>query len=240
MKYNPLWTSRDYAGRFADSWRAGKFLAALSYKWGTSLSKQSIIFKSCDMEFRMKTNLNLQLALEHLLVGKDKDLVRWVDAICTNQSDDEEKALQLPYIREMYVQAEDTFDWLRRSIIVNLLPVDNVVNIISLLGQGACGLGLVKFRVYYGPRQILKNQELCENKLVEIDGLYAEQFKSWEQFADLLSRRLAGQATFIPEQGLHCTCTRNHHVEKISPCNGAGIESNCHISAHSLQPLRSF
>ena len=46
----------------------------------------------------MTVTLNLLLALEHL-VGEREDLVILIDAICINQSDDEEKAIQVLYMR---------------------------------------------------------------------------------------------------------------------------------------------
>lgn len=84
----------------------------------------------------MTVTLNLHLALEDL-VGKCEDIVIWIDAICINQSDDEEKSIQVLHMRDIYVQAEETFVWLRPSIVVNILPDNSVVDMINMVGPDA-------------------------------------------------------------------------------------------------------
>lgn len=91
----------------------------------------------------MTVTLNLHLALEDL-VGKCEDIVIWIYAICINQSDDEEKSIQVLHMRDIYVQAEETFVWLRPSIAVNILPDNSVVNMINIVGPDATKLVLCK------------------------------------------------------------------------------------------------
>lgn len=159
---------------------------ALSYEWGDSLSKQPIIVKSCEIEFTVTVTLNLHLALEHL-VRERENLVIWIDAICINQSDDEEKARQVLYMRDIYAQAEETFVWLGPSITVNMLPDDSVVDMINMVGPDACESGLCEL-VSNLSRYSDTNQELYEKTRAEIDDLFAERFKRWEQFAKSLSK----------------------------------------------------
>lgn len=158
---------------------------ALSYEWGDSLSKQPIIVKSCEIEFTVTVTLNLHLALEHL-VREHEDLVIWIDAICINQFDDEEKAGQVLYMREIYAQAEETFVWLGPSITVNMPPDHSVVDMIKMVGLEACESGLYEL-VSNLNRYSDTNQELYEKTRAEIDDLFAERFKRWEQFAKLIS-----------------------------------------------------
>lgn len=159
---------------------------ALSYEWGNSLSKQPIIVKSCEIEFTVTVTLNLHLALEHLLRERE-DLVIWIDAICINQSDDEEKSLQVLYMRDIYEQAEETFVWLGPSITVNKLPDDSVVGVINMVGPDASESGLFEL-VSNLSRYANTNQELYEKTQAEIDDLFAERFKRWEQSANLISK----------------------------------------------------
>ncbi len=154
---------------------------ALSYEWGNSLSKQPIIVKSCAIKFTVTVTLNLHLALEHL-VREREDLVIWIDAICINQSDDEEKAQQVRFMRDIYAQAEETFVWLGPSITVNMLPDDSVVDMINMLGPDASESGLSEL-VTNLCRYSFTNQELYKKTRAEIDDLFAERFKRWEQFA---------------------------------------------------------
>lgn len=159
---------------------------ALSYVWGDLLSEQRIIIKSCEIEFTVTVTLNLHLALEHL-VRDCEALVIWIDAICINQSDDEEKARQVLYMRDIYAQAEETLVWLGPSITVNMLPDDSIVDMINLVGPEACEAGLEK-RLSNLYRYAMTNQELYKKTRAEIEDSFAERFKRWEQFANSLSK----------------------------------------------------
>lgn len=101
--------------------------------------KQPIIVKSCEIEFKMTVTLNL-----HYLVGKREDIVIWIDTICINQSDYEEKSIQVLHMRDIYVQAEETFVWLSPNIAVNMLPDNSVVDMINMVGSDATESGLCK------------------------------------------------------------------------------------------------
>jgi len=78
--------------------------AALSYTWTTeggdcSLSKQV----ECDGAI-IKITANCEAALRRIRqVEKSFDF--WIDAICINQSDDDEKSLQVPQMRQIYKKA---------------------------------------------------------------------------------------------------------------------------------------
>ena len=159
---------------------------ALSYEWGNSVSKQPIIVKSCAIEFAVSVTLNLHLAIQHL-VRELEDLVIWIDAICINQSDDEERAQQVLIMRDIYAQAEETFVWLGPSITVNMLPDDSVVDLINMVGPDASESGLFELMTNL-TRYSFTNQELYEKTRAEINDLFAERFKRWERFAKLLGK----------------------------------------------------
>ena len=162
---------------------------ALSYEWGNSLSKQPIIVKSCEIKFTVTVTLNLHLALEHL-VKKCEDLVIWIDAICINQSDDEEKARQVLYMRDIYAQAEETLSWLGPSITVNMLHDDSVIDMINMVGPDASESGLFEL-VATLIRYSDTNEELYKKTRAEIEELFAERFKKWKHFAKLLKKGYA-------------------------------------------------
>ena len=169
---------------------------ALSYEWGNSLSKQPIIVRSCEIKFTVTVTLNLHLALEHL-VREREDLVIWIDAICINQSDDEEKARQVLYMRDIYSQAEETLVWLGPSITVNMLDDDSVADMINAVGPDASESGLFEL-VANLVRHSETNKELYKKTRTEIEDLFAERFKKWEQFAKLLGKGYArvGQLSY--------------------------------------------
>lgn len=81
---------------------------ALSYTWGKDPPVFSIL---CDWKSFNVTS-NLYSALLRLRDGEDHPKHVWVDAICINQDDVEEKNLQVPMMREIYQKAKSVHVWL--------------------------------------------------------------------------------------------------------------------------------
>ncbi|KAH6648387.1 heterokaryon incompatibility protein-domain-containing protein [Truncatella angustata] len=84
---------------------------ALSYYWGDPTNSPSII---CDGS-RLKATPNLDSALRCLLrKGKSSNLPLsfWVDAICINQEDNDEKEVQVRLMGDIYRQASEVIVWL--------------------------------------------------------------------------------------------------------------------------------
>ena len=80
---------------------------ALSYTWGTPGT-------GCDAQLNgqpFHIHENAAAALRRLRRPDDARTV-WVDAICINQADQDEKEGQLPLMREIYEQAEQVCVWL--------------------------------------------------------------------------------------------------------------------------------
>ena len=87
---------------------SGKHLyEALSYTWGSGIKSQSILIDGS----LLSVTENLHTALIYL---QDHQLERvlWVDAVCINQKDEDEKAKQIPYMRAIYAQADRVMVWL--------------------------------------------------------------------------------------------------------------------------------
>ena len=80
---------------------------ALSYVWGSSETPQSIFIS----EGTLQVTPNLHAALLHL---RDCGLPRilWIDAICINQADDQEKAYQIQSMAKIYGKASQVVVWL--------------------------------------------------------------------------------------------------------------------------------
>jgi hypothetical protein len=79
---------------------------ALSYTWGNDEDPKNIIINDAPLT----VTINLFQALMHL---KSKvTLPVWVDAICINQKDDEEKGNQVRQMNKIYSNAEHTVIWL--------------------------------------------------------------------------------------------------------------------------------
>ena len=80
---------------------------ALSYVWGTKICDTPI--KINDKSFTVTENL--YRALQHLQY-KDIAPAVWIDAICINQSDNEEKSHQVSLMRQMFSCASSVIIWL--------------------------------------------------------------------------------------------------------------------------------
>jgi hypothetical protein len=80
---------------------------ALSYEWGDSIKKESITVGGT----YLKVTVNLATALRHLRY-LDRPRTLWVDAICINQDDNEEKMAQILKMRKLYCGASPVLAWL--------------------------------------------------------------------------------------------------------------------------------
>jgi hypothetical protein len=81
--------------------------AALSYVWG-SLDRSLPIYLNSRRFFVTK---NLGQALSYL-ERENESLFLWIDAVCINQSDDEEKSWQVQQMHAIYQQADHVVAWL--------------------------------------------------------------------------------------------------------------------------------
>lgn len=83
---------------------------ALSYVWGSEVKPESIILNGCIFH----VTANLHAALSHLR-NRQLERIMWVDAICINQDEEDqrhEKSKQIPLMRTIYAQAERVIVWL--------------------------------------------------------------------------------------------------------------------------------
>ncbi|KAK3338240.1 heterokaryon incompatibility protein-domain-containing protein [Neurospora tetraspora] len=80
---------------------------ALSYVWGSEAKPCSISINGCDLPI----GENLYAALLHL---RDHSIERtiWIDAICINQDDEEEKGHQVQSMAKIYAKASRVIVWL--------------------------------------------------------------------------------------------------------------------------------
>ncbi|KAH9210809.1 heterokaryon incompatibility protein-domain-containing protein [Leptodontidium sp. 2 PMI_412] len=105
---------------------------ALSYTWGDPTITRSILCS--DGVVSVTTNLHDALAN---LRYKDRPRYLWVDAICINQTDSEEKSTQIPLMGEIYSSAQQVVVWLGRM-------TDDVTGVFSCLRK------MEKFVPMYG------------------------------------------------------------------------------------------
>ena len=84
---------------------------ALSYEWGTSNKSHSVnVF---DKQIRITPSL---YAVLFQIRSSSKPLVLWIDAICINQDDIEEKNQQVPQMAKIFGNATRVLVWLGSEI----------------------------------------------------------------------------------------------------------------------------
>lgn len=74
---------------------------ALSYCWGDEALRGYVTVGS----HKISVTQSLKEALRYLRSDKN-DVVVWADAICINQTDDEEKSFQIGYMGEIYTKGK--------------------------------------------------------------------------------------------------------------------------------------
>ncbi|KAF2813858.1 HET-domain-containing protein, partial [Mytilinidion resinicola] len=84
---------------------------ALSYAWGSQTLDSGVI--TCG-SFTLPITQNCHCALQHLteVFGR---LTIWIDAICINQDDEDEKMRQILLMQDIYSRAETVYVWLGES-----------------------------------------------------------------------------------------------------------------------------
>lgn len=83
---------------------------ALSYHWGVSLAERPVRINNTDLQ----VTSNLHSALQHLRQSKERICV-WIDAICINQEDVEERNQQVQLMPKIYRLADRVTIWLGPS-----------------------------------------------------------------------------------------------------------------------------
>jgi hypothetical protein len=80
---------------------------ALSYTWGDPEHKHTILVNS--RKFEVTTNLRDALCY---LRTPERPLIFWIDAICINQDDIDERSQQVQIMRDIYSGAECVYAWI--------------------------------------------------------------------------------------------------------------------------------
>jgi hypothetical protein len=104
---------------------------ALSYTWGDDTSITSVMCNGVSLEIR--TNLSRALPFIRGSRPEPKTRPLWIDAICLNQSDTQEKEIHVPYMNEIYENASRTLVWLGEEADNSDLAMDNMESLTQML-----------------------------------------------------------------------------------------------------------
>ena len=110
---------------------------ALSYTWGEEAPSNMIRVNRQPTLVRQ----NLELALQHMQTVH-RSTSFWVDAVCVNQEDEQEKINQVRMMGKVYERAVEAFNWLGPAKDGS----DNAVVLFETMGKKAIEAGIQDFR----------------------------------------------------------------------------------------------
>jgi hypothetical protein len=108
---------------------------ALSYVWGVCKEEDLVPVEVSGHEFRVTPNL--KDALQYIRKEKE-EVCMWADAICINQQDEEEKAIQVGMMRDIYKTAKIVTVFLGAGTIEGR----SLITALNRLGHEAFAVGI--------------------------------------------------------------------------------------------------
>lgn len=126
--------------RFCDPWNQVKWFA-LSYRWGDLGETRNIqVDHELSHNQTFQITANLEMALRGLRSEKH-NIWLWVDALCINQGDLEERTSQVEMMREIFRRSSKTIVWLESN-------KDELTGITLIMAIGMCVEELYRTRVF--------------------------------------------------------------------------------------------
>ncbi|KAF7514603.1 hypothetical protein G7054_g15168 [Neopestalotiopsis clavispora] len=96
---------------------------ALSWCWGVDEPMYAVRIEDGEVTFKIKVKRELALALKHLR-HPHKARTLWIDAICMNQNDPDERNHQVQMMSRIYTRADQVCVWLGEDIPESKLAID--------------------------------------------------------------------------------------------------------------------
>ncbi|KAI1099464.1 heterokaryon incompatibility protein-domain-containing protein [Jackrogersella minutella] len=202
---------------------------ALSYFWGEGEPIHEVHLTSHEAEGGTNRGIihvrsNLFVALKRFRDCKDERTM-WIDALCINQKDTEERSGQIKKMHELYLHANNVCIWLGDGTgedapdpkdcfefldkMLNLKNLESLFSEDSKIGDNAVNIVSLMRNKWFSRRWVL--QELALARDAEV--VYGESKMPWTDFADaiaifiknqdkirpLLSKRYENNATYCGE-----------------------------------------
>jgi hypothetical protein len=160
--------------------------SALSYVWGSPIKHHLITMNGTDL---MVTR-NLHTALQHLR-QKDENRLFWVDAICINQTDLEERSAQVLKMKDIYEKASEVVIWLGAGSDETMLAMSFIRKIWHFWVHSVEVLGKTESTVL----------DTCQSDLAALFDEYhgAVDFRPLDSFRQLLLRKWFERVWVIQE-----------------------------------------
>ncbi|KAH7074721.1 heterokaryon incompatibility protein-domain-containing protein, partial [Paraphoma chrysanthemicola] len=132
---------------------------ALSYTWGGEQNQQLITLAGQPFPVRE----NLLAALKRLRRSMTARAV-WIDAICIDQNNDEEKGFQLPLMTKLYSQAQQVCVWLGEASTLSSVGIKSFTSGWSEIGLNMSSSKLLRNYAVMDWRDGLKSSEAMQRQ----------------------------------------------------------------------------
>lgn len=185
---------------------------AVSYTWGAPVMNKLLC---CDNALLPITE-NVDFMLRRLRGNRERRL--WIDAICLNQSDNDEKRHQVPLMGEIYRESSNVLIWLGDATPTELRAVDTIRKLLLIgLDKASSDLDAMQalydmlVRPWFTRRWVLQESKAHINTRI----LFGSRSFSWTElmrvadaFDTEASTRLESPAT---SKATLCTLRALHH-----------------------------
>lgn len=186
---NDLWVVQDYI--------------AVSYAWGKDPTYTHKVI--CDGEI-LPITLNVDRMLRDLR-RFDCERRLWIDALCLNQADPDEKAKQIPRMRSIYEKATKVYIWLDPTkIIKDTEPCDHIFDLLRSVRAGnvkvdaeqAAAIQAFLEKRWFRRRWVIQESTAHPNTKVFCDG----RSKHWDEVIAALMTVLAEAASAFDKRAV--------------------------------------
>ena len=163
------------------------FFTALSYVWGDGTDKREILVNGCIF----KVTRNLFAALKQLQSEQMFTSI-WIDAICINQADNDEKSHQLRYMPDIYSLAWETLIWLGEEESDSALAVSLIQNFKEDVLEELLEIHMSVGGIMTDTEMIERSIDMA-NILNRLDRKLEEPSRHWRAINALLNRPWFGR-----------------------------------------------
>ena len=166
---------------------------ALSYHWGSGNASLKIKIYTEGFPGTFPIRSNLHAALNQLRLP-DRARVLWIDAICINQDDDDERSAQVSLMADIYSKATSVCVWLGEASPDSNLALNFISRIVKLdefdslvaderTPQEWAALSSLMRRPWFSRRWVVQEIALATRAILYCGNAYVD----WAEFADAVA-----------------------------------------------------
>ena len=179
---------------------------ALSYVWGSASASKVVILAGASHQVTDSLHAAL-CCLRH----PDRDCTLWVDALCINQDDDNERTQQVSKMRRIYEQASTVISWLGEESEGS----DEAMRLVRYIGEWTRRQGGTLLGSSWDPSRFTSVSDVFEHYGLQV------RAQNWAALWDLLERPYWSRIWIVQELSVRGRLSRSTGVLL---CGGAAVE----------------